>query len=196
MFYIAGIAFGSWTGVALAQQPQMDQPPSEKAAQPEKMVGQLMHLTATVQKVDMKKRELTLKDDARNTMMVQVPEDVTRLENVKKGDRLNLDYYESAALSLKKPGESTGPAEAKIVERKEGSLPGGLVARKISASAEIVKIDPTENKVTIKGPNGELDTINVKDPDVQADLQRLKKGDQIQVTYSQALAASITPKEK
>ncbi|MGZ3438339.1 MAG: CdaR family protein [Polyangia bacterium] len=163
---------------------------------PEKMVGQLMHLTATVQKVDMKKRELTLKDDSRNTIMLQVPEDVTRLENVKKGDRLNIDYYESAALSLKKPGETTGPAETKIVERKEGTLPGCLVARKISASAEIVKIDPTENKVTIKGPSGELDTINVKDPDVQADLKRLKKGDQIQVTYSQALAASITPKEK
>jgi Cu/Ag efflux protein CusF len=203
MLYVAGIALASWTGVAIAQQGQDQLPPGttpsqadKKAPAPTEMVGQLMHMTAAVQKVDLKKRELTLKDDQNNQMILQVPEDVTRLDQVKKGDRINLDYYQSVALSLKKKGEATAPSEEKIVERKEGKLPGGLVARKINASVEVLKIDPTENKVTIKAPNGQVDTINVSDPDVQADLHKLKKGDQIAVTYSQALAASVTPKEK
>jgi Cu/Ag efflux protein CusF len=207
MFYVAGIALGSWTGVALAQQPQMDQPPQppSEAARPQadkggqeptKTVAQLTHMTAMVKKVDMKKRELTLTDDTGNQMVVQVPEDVTRLDQVKKGDRLNLDYYQSVALSLKKPGEASSPVEAKIVERNEGALPGGIVARKITATAQVLKVNPAENKLTIKGPNGAVDTINVSDPDVQTDLHKLKKGDQIEVTYSQALAASVMPKDK
>lgn len=203
VFYVAGIAVASWAGVAIAQQPQMDQPKSGSAAQgdktgmpPTEMVGQLMHLTATVQKVDTTKRELTLKDASGNQMMIQVPEDVSRLDQVKKGDTLNIDYYQSVALSLKKPGMASSPSETQMTARDAGKLPGGLVARKISASAEVMKVIPDENKLTIKGPGGDVDTINVTNPDVQADLHKLKKGDRIQVTYSQALAASITPKEK
>ncbi len=204
IFYVAGIALASLSGVALAQEPPAEPPPSgtaqpqadKNALPPTQMVGQLMHMTATVQKVDMKKRELTLKDHSGNPIMLQVPEDVTRLDKVKKGDQLNIDYYESVALSLKKPGHVTSPTETKMMERNQGALPGGLVARRITATAKVMKVDPAENKLTIKGPSGAVDTINVSDPAVQADLHKLKKGDRIQATYSEALAASVTPKEK
>ncbi|MCU1276690.1 MAG: hypothetical protein JWM53_236 [bacterium] len=239
IFSVAGIALGSWTGVALAQQPQMNQPPpgsaqpqsgtaqpqsgtaqpqagtdqtpsgtdqtpsgtaqprtSDSGPAPTKAIGELMHMTATVQKIDTKKHELTLKDDTGSQLMIEVPPDVSRLDQVKKGDRLDIDYYQSVALSLKKPGEAPAPGEAAVVEQKVGTLPGGLVARKIIASAQVMKVDPQNNKVTIKGPAGQVDTINVSDPDVQADLRKLKPGDKIQVTYSEALAAALTPKGK
>ncbi|HEX9101599.1 MAG TPA: hypothetical protein VF997_05310, partial [Polyangia bacterium] len=111
--------------------------------------------------------------------------------------RLDLDYYQSVALQLKKPGEApAAPSESTVVERKAGKLPGGMVAREITASATVMKVHPMLNKVTIKGPGGEVDTINVNDPGLQSNLHKLKKGDQIQVTYSEAIAASMTPKEK
>jgi Cu/Ag efflux protein CusF len=217
MFLAAGFVLAGWTGVTLAQDRPMNQPqnqpmnqnqpsnqnqpmnqnqPSSGQAAPGEMVGQLIHESATVQKVDTQKRELTLKDDAGNTNIVQVPEDVTRLDKVKKGDRVDLDYYQSVALSIKKTGETPSPSETKMIERAPGQLPGGLVARKITASAKVVKVDPTDNKVTIKGPGGAVDTINVSDPQLQSDLRKLKSGDRIEVTYSEALAASVTPKGK
>jgi Cu/Ag efflux protein CusF len=205
IFYVAGVALASLSGVAMAQQPQpmnqppptTAQPPTEKGtAPPTEVVGRLEHTSATVQKVDTKKRELALKDEAGKQTIVQVPEGVTRLERVKKGDRVDVDYYESVALSLKKPGEATSPTESEKVVPKEGKLPGGLVARQISAPVKVVKVDPAANKLTIKSSDGDVDTINVSNPDLQADLRKLKEGDQIQVTYSEAVAASVTPKQK
>lgn len=154
--------------------------------------------SATVEKVDAAKRDLSLKDDQGNRFMVQVPEDVTRFDAIKKGDRVNVDYYESAALSLKKPGEATSPSATTttMAQRAPGNLPGGMVSRKIVATANVMKVDLADNKVTIQGPHGSIDTIKVSDPAVQDELSKLKAGDRIQASYTEALAISVTPKDK
>lgn len=166
-----------------------------RAEQPVQTVAERASLEATVQKIDAKKRELSLKDEQGNDFMVQVPKDVTRFDAIKVGDRVHLDYYQSAALSLKKSGEPAVNQTA-LVEPFTGNLPGGLVGSKITASVEVVNVDAAAGKVTVKGPNGALDTVNVNDPALQPQLGRLKKGDRIQLSYSEALAISVTPKGK
>jgi hypothetical protein len=81
-----------------------------------------------------------------------------------------------------------------MVEKASGHLPGGLVGSKITATAEVMKVDKANNKLTIKGPDGTVDTVNVTDPANQAQLAALKKGDHIQLTYTEAVAMSVTPK--
>ncbi len=157
----------------------------------EKMSG-----VATVEKVDAKHRQLTLKDDQGNLHKVDVPESVTNFDAIKKGDKISIDYFASVTLGLKKGGESGKPSSDRMVEHVAGPLPGGLVARQMSVTAEVVKVDSAGNMVTIKGPNGELDTIRVSEPEMQADLAKLKKGDKIQATYTEAVALSITPQNK
>jgi Cu/Ag efflux protein CusF len=190
--YLLGLAFAtlSTVGIAAADQPS-SQAPSQMT------IAQKMSATATIAKIDTDKRDLMLKDDQGNEFMVQVPEDVTRFDALKKGDHIKIDYYQSVGLSLKK-GEAGKPGahETTMAERNAGKLPGGLVARKITGSAEVMKVDTTENKVTIKGPNGEMDTINVTDPALKADLAKLKKGDRIQASYTEAVAISVTPQEE
>jgi hypothetical protein len=187
--WLAGIVCASWMGVGWAQEKPTDQPPSGT-----QVIGQLQSMSASVQKIDPKKRELILKDDAGTQNIVHVPEQVTRLENVKKGDRVNIKYYEAVALSLKKPGETSAPKETGYGEQAAGKLPGGMVARQIKATAEVTMVDTSKNKLTIKGPSGESDTINVTDPALQEALHKLKKGNKIDVTYSEAVAVSVTPK--
>ncbi|HEX9101222.1 MAG TPA: hypothetical protein VF997_03405, partial [Polyangia bacterium] len=86
--FVAGVALVGWGGVALAQQPEIDQASpsgtaqqkSDKSALPQSQtLGQAAHMTASVEKVDLAKRELTLKDDAGAPMIMQVPEGVSRL---------------------------------------------------------------------------------------------------------------------
>ena len=50
-----------------------------------------------------------------------------------------------------------------------------------------MNVDTTANKLTIKRPTGELDTIMVTDPELQGNLATLKKGDKIRVTYDEAV---------
>lgn len=186
-FYVLGIALAGWAGVAAADE-----------AQPTQVTAQKVSASATVEKIDAKKRELTLRNDRGDTMMMEVPENVTRLDAVKKGDKINVDYYESVTLSLKSPEKGAMPSasESSMTERSPGKLPGGMTGRKIVATATVMKIDKAENKLTIKGPEGQVDTIKVSDPAMQPQLGQLKKGDRIQASYTEAMAVSVIPKNK
>ncbi len=210
-----GVAFVSCasTGIAVADDPKpsdQQQQPSQPSQGMQDTRGQGMQgmstaqkvsLTATVEKIDQKKRTVTLKNDQGNTVKVHVPENVSRLDAVKKGDKVSIDYFESVALMLKKPeagkkeGKDTGATDTTMAERTPGALPGGIMARKVSETVEITKIDKDNHQVTIKSANGDLDTVKV-DESMSADLAKLKKGDRIKASYTEAIALSVTPQEK
>lgn len=193
VYYVVVSALVSWAtaGSALAEDK-----PAQRPGQQTQVTAQKMSATATVEKVDTADRELTLKDAQGDSFQVQVPQDVKRFEAIKKGDRVRVDYYQSLALSLKKEGmgdKERGVEETTRAERTPGKLPGGIAARTISGQVEVVKVDRGANKLTIKTPDGEQDTINVTDPAMQQNLDKLQKGDRIHATYSQAVAISVTP---
>jgi L-ascorbate metabolism protein UlaG (beta-lactamase superfamily) len=68
-------------------------------------------------------------------------------------------------------------------------------AREVTASAEIISVDAAANKVTFKGPRG-VRTVIVQDPALQSKLPSLKPGQVVQLTYTEAMAASIQPAAK
>ena len=53
----------------------------------------------------------------------------------------------------------------------------------------------TPGPVTIEGPEGKMDTITVKDPQLKQELAKVKPGDAINVTYTEAMAISASPKK-
>ena len=59
--------------------------------------------------------------------------------------------------------------------------------------ATIVAIDPGKTFVTLKGPEGKSETFPVKDP---KNLDNVKVGDQVSITYTKALAISVQKAEK
>jgi hypothetical protein len=167
---------------------------SDKQPTPTVSAGQLMVASAKVEKVDVDKHELTLKDKNDKSFTINVPEDVNRLDNVKPGDRLQVSFYESVAVSLTKPGEATvGQEKTTATKRAPGALPGGAMAQQITTTAKITKIAPSRDELTIEGPGGKANTIKVEDPDVRTQLSRLRVGDKVQTTYTQAMATRVTP---
>jgi hypothetical protein len=186
-FLIASVLFGaSAGGAALADEKtgQAEQQPSVKS-------GTLMTTKATVQKVDLDKRELTVKGTDGKPLKIDVPKDVTGLENVKAGDQLDVAFYQSVAMSLKKADEATGTQTKTMEQPGTGAMPSGTMGKQVTANVKVVKVDHDQNQLTIQTPSGDQDTINVRDAQNQAALQKLKPGDQLRVTYSEAMAASI-----
>ena len=59
--------------------------------------------------------------------------------------------------------------------------------------ADVVAVDPKASTITVKGPKGNLVTLDVQNPD---QFKVVKKGDQIEVTYTEALALSVEPAAK
>jgi Cu/Ag efflux protein CusF len=194
-FYLAGGVLAGWMTAGVAFADDQPQPMGDRPMAGE-MVGQSITSTAVVKKVDMKTRNLTLKGEDGDTFKVQVPDNISRLENVKPGDQLTLNYTEAVAVSLRKPGEATPPTETQFTDKASGNLPGGVMGKKVTAAAEITKIDKSNNELTLKMPDGEKMKLDVKDSDNLARMDKLKKGDNIQVTYIEAVAASMQPAMK
>jgi hypothetical protein len=57
----------------------------------------------------------------------------------------------------------------------------------------ITAVDYANNTVSFVGPNNIVQNVSPKNPEVRALIQRLKVGDQVDITYEEALAVSVEP---
>lgn len=151
-------------------------------------------MEAKVVKVDQAKRHLTLQGDNGLEFTVTVPSTVKRFSEIKAGDTIKVDFYDSMAISLTPPGAGADTSTMKsstMTERQAGKLPGGTVVHQESGTVEIVKVDKDKNQLTVKRPNGEMDVIDVTKPELQTQLGQLKEGDKIHASYTEAAVINI-----
>jgi hypothetical protein len=157
-------------------------------------------LTATVTAIDMEKRLVTLKADNGNQTTVEVSPEVTNLPQVKTGDKVLVQYYQGLAAAFKKPGESTTVGKVDqtdaVARAAPGEKPGAAVGTTVTTTVVIEAVDKAKNTVTFTGPQGVQRTVDVKDPSAQKFVSQLKKGDHVELTYTEALAVAVTPKPK
>lgn len=191
MSAVAGVAGGMLTlqmGGAVQAAPGVTQSVTNTATGQTKT--QLVHTAATVKSVNKSDRSVVLKKDNGEEMTVEVPQSVTGFEHVKPGDKVDVDFYQSMAISMAPTG--TKPT---MTERKGQAVDmgGGISGRELKMSAEVVSVDPGANTVTFKGPKGNMRTIYVADPANQEKLPNLKPGQVVQFDYTEAVAAAIHP---
>jgi hypothetical protein len=66
----------------------------------------------------------------------------------------------------------------------------------VTVTSKLSAVDLKNHTVTLTGPDGKERTIEVKNPERQAQLSKLKVGDMVVATYVEALAVTVTPKAK
>lgn len=153
----------------------------------------LVHTTATVTGVNHGTRTAYIKTAEGEETAVHVPEAVKEFEHLKTGDKVDIDFYESMAISLAPTGTKPSASERRGRQLDVG---GGLRGREVSVSAEVVSVDPSTNTVSFKGPKGNVKTVHVENSALQAKLPSLKPGQVVQFDYNEAVAASIRPAEE
>jgi hypothetical protein len=148
--------------------------------------------TATVEATDPAKRTVTLKNARGEVRTITAGPEVRNFDQIKVGDSVTIEYVEGLALELKKDGKAVlGRSEVKSLERADpGKKPGGMATREITAVADVVNVDTKKSTVTVKNKEGETFDLNIRDPE---QLKLIKKGDQIQATYTEAVAVSLKP---
>jgi Cu/Ag efflux protein CusF len=107
------------------------------------------------------------------------------------GDPVVAAYIEAVAFRVQKAGSGATPGvsvQESRVSSKPGETPAGAIGREVTATVTITAIDKKAHTVTIKGPKGGAETIKAKDP---KNLEGLKVGDMVEITYTQALAVSL-----
>jgi len=183
------LAFALAASPALAADPAPGAAPTQEMRGPVGMKSETTHATVTVTAIDKKARKMTVKSEDGEKTEVEVPAEVKQFDKLKVGDKIDIDYTESLAVQIAPKGTKLGTSE-------QTAAATGVVGRQTTVSAEVVSVDPANNKVTFKGPKGKMKTVTVKDPDIQARLPNLQPGQVVTFQYTEALAAAIQPVAK
>ncbi|HEY2462626.1 MAG TPA: hypothetical protein VGI32_01085 [Steroidobacteraceae bacterium] len=155
--------------------------------------GGTLRMTATVLSIDMGSRDVLLMDAQGKLLTVNVSDQARNLDQVRVGDKLTAEYTEAISLQLKKRGSAGGsPAitDEALVRSPKGAKPAGAVGRKVTAIATVVAVNTEKQFITLRGPQGNEYDLQVRDP---AQFTAVKKGDEVEVVYTEAMALAVEP---
>jgi len=147
-------------------------------------------ITTEVVAVDPKTRIIMLREEGQEPQAFTVDKEVRNLDQVKPGDRVKVDSYQSTSLKVLPPGE-LGDEDIVGTERSQpGEKPGGVAVRQRTITVKVSSIFPESKEFLTRNAKGQLRTWKVKDA---KDLEKIKSGDRIQLTSVSTLAVSVTP---
>jgi ribosome maturation factor RimP len=179
---------GTVLGADPAQSRMVAQAKTDSGAMPKVGEARLVTVRGTVEAIDKEKQTVTLKGPKRSlTVRVRDPK---KLDAIKVGDPVVGKYYESLLIEVKKPGEATPgvTAQQATATSKPGEMPAGAIGQQVTVTATIVAVDKKAGTATIKGPEGNTVTVKARDP---KNLDKVKAGDNVEITYTEALAISL-----
>ena len=165
-------------------------------AQPETVVGEAYAETeATIEAIDAKTRNVTLRAADGKTQTVQAPVDVD-LTVLKKGDVVILGAYQRVSVRALSPGSAPlgVTREVAAARSQPGETPGRVLAEATRVVSEVTAIDLANNRVTLKGADGLARTLDVKNPENQRKLQTLKVGDLVEIDFIEAVGVELKPR--
>jgi hypothetical protein len=145
----------------------------------------VLRLSGEVVAVDPAQRLVTVKrpDGETATLEARREED---LAGLKVGVRINVRYFEGAQIRERRNGERV--PQFSLKDGMMGATLSGPSSKKHTLVTTVEAVDEANQEVTLKGPDGSLETIMVENPDY---LKNIKVGDQVGMTHVQALALSL-----
>ena len=152
-------------------------------------------ITATVVGIDAATRTVTLKGPKGQVVDVAAGPDVKNFDQIKVGDKVIAEYAQALTLELRKGGNGIRESSVKdgAAVAPAGARPAGVVGRQVTVLADVVAVDRVNSVVTLRGPKGNVVELAVADP---GQLKLVKKGDQVEATYTEAVALSVEPAPK
>jgi Cu/Ag efflux protein CusF len=159
------------------------------AAQKPVTQGAAITETFTIEAIDHSSRIVTLKDKEGNLEDVYCGPEVERFNALKVGQTVTFRYYESLVYSISKPGTGKeAPSSTPAMTRTPGANPGGTISQQMRATVTLTAIDPKTPSVTVTAADGRKMSFKVENP---KNLEGVKVGDKVEITYTQALAISV-----
>ena len=176
---------------ALAQTPAATRGSMTATAPGKGVAANVVEITASVQAVNKADRTVTIKGPRGHAETVEVGPEVKNFDQIRVGDRIALRYVEALSLELKKGGKTpvARTDSAMGATAKPGEKPAAGLGRQIHVVANVVAVDAATQTVSLKGPKQTVDR-HVDDPE---QFKLVKVGDQVEATYTEAVALSVEP---
>ncbi len=151
---------------------------------------EVIKATATVEKIDLEKRKVTLLLDNGKSKTFKVDKSVQNLDQVKVGDHLKMSYTEELIIVVGKSSQAPGAGEVGAVAVKpKGSKPGIVMVDTSAISAKIVAVDTVKHRVTLVDPDGKKETVKLGSK--VTNLDQLKAGETVDMVMTESLLVEI-----
>jgi hypothetical protein len=183
--YGAALAAALFAGACASKPP----PPTEPVVS-----DKVQQITATVEAVDPATRMVRLRGPEGTTEIVLGPE-VRNFSQIRVGDVVKATYYTGVAAQIRKHGDPAPPPtnEVAVARAKPGEMPAAGMAQNISTTVTIESVDVSFNTVSFQLPAGDKRVVAVQTPEGREFIRTLKKGDQVDLTYTEAVAVEVVP---
>lgn len=153
--------------------------------------AELKQMTATIDSVHLASRTVVLRTSDDRELSLKVGDEVQNLPQVRKGDKVELDYFEAVEFEVRQPTpeerELAGVGVDVAARAEKGDKPAALVAGQRVDILTIEAIDKKKQLLTLQGPEGYV-TVKAKYPQ---NLKVVKVGDTVVVKTSELFAARI-----
>jgi len=151
-------------------------------------------VTASAIVIGIEKATRTLMLELPDGEVVQVAADerIRNFDQISVSDEVVVEYAQSLSLTLQKVrSDDTDVSIGAAAARAEpGMKPAGRTGQVIQALADVVAVTPSKSTMTLKGPQGRIFELLVNNPD---HFKIVNAGDQVMVTYTEAIAVSVEP---
>jgi hypothetical protein len=152
--------------------------------------GAAVSRTFVIDAIDHSSRLVTLRDTDGSTATIYCGPEVKRFDALKVGDKVTFRYHESIVYQINKPGSAGASSATGGVTRTPGDRPGGTISQQMTAAVTVNAVDPKTPSVSVTSADGRKMSFKVDNP---KNLEGVKAGDKVEITYTQALAVSVEP---
>ena len=149
--------------------------------------------TATITAIDQATRSVTLRAENGDEDTFTVGPDVTRFNQLKVGDTIRATYYESLVFQLRKPGAPATAPSAVVAGGRLEKSPGGVVGTQETTTVTVKAVDMNVPSITVVTADGRTLTRKIAE---KKNLEGVKAGDKIDITYTQGLVVAAEPGKK
>jgi len=167
-----------------------------KTSEPGKVsLTEAVRVSAAVVGIDKAGRTVDLKGPKGRVVTLAVGDEVRNFDQIQLGDQVVVRYVRALSLELKKTGSSIMQKSEKsdVARAPAGARPGAAGARQVTVLANVVAVNKKTKTITLKGPKGNVVDLIAEDP---KQLALVKKGDQVEAVYTEAVAISVEPAPK
>jgi hypothetical protein len=179
--FVAMLCLGVGIGVAAAQ---------KKPVQKSESVSE----TATIDAIDHTNRIVTLKTSDGELEDIYAGPEVKRFDQLKVGDKVTFTYRESMVFQVRKAGTaSTLSRGGEAITRSAGEKPGATLSQQKTATVTVEAVDMNVPSITVRTAKGHKISAKIED---KKDLEGVKVGDKVDITYTEALMVTVESPKK
>lgn len=178
---------------AFAQTPAPAAPPSAQIGEHGASMSRTATATAIVESVDMRTRQVLLRGEDGSKETIVAGPSVRRLNEVRPGDRVVLEFSEAVAVSLANPSDGAAPVAAgEAAARAPARMaPGAGAVQGVRARVTVDTVDARTGTVTFTGPAGVQRKARPQQPDMLEFARSLRPGQQVDIIYARSVAVRL-----